>query len=808
MKIDFNNLNNPPCDIPSIVPLSTDNKQTKVKCTLSDIIYQKEDFIIATFEVQQDKDNNKLAIPSDDLDKIHSTEITQDSYSGKYDIKSTIKAKGNLLNPSKGNVYTLIGSWEYNSRYGKTLKFTDYETTLPVREKDIVSYLSENAFGIGPLTARKFVDLFGKDTLKMLREKSIEEIQQIVKDNNIRLFRTDLIERLKERLIEIEGTENLYFKSKFIFEGTTLSKKTIFKILNDFGGDAIEKIKQNPYALIDNEDYSGIGFRTADRIAHNVGYNMKSNDRYIAGIIFALQEFSSKEGHVYISRHLLNNKLYNEFRLEIKDVENCLNILETSGKVTIIKDNNTNEERVYLSSLYNMEKFIAMKLYDIMSDEYFGFNNNCNLGMDSKGKIDYKNLQVDQQLALDLICHNKVSILTGCPGTGKSYTLKAIVENYKGCNLKLCAPTGKAAKRMQELSGVPVTYTIHKLLEPQKNASGKFEFTRNEDNPIDVDFLIVDEVSMVGVDLMYFLLRAIDNSTKVLFIGDSYQLPSISPGLILLDMINSKKIPSVELSVIKRQDPGRIITNCHAIKNGNNIVKDNSKTSDFFLIEKEDEDIILSEIVELYKSDRLKSMRPNLNNIIDIQIMSPHNSITKLSCEFINNTIQQSVNNKSPFVFKTNIKINDKVVNVKNNYKLGILNGDIGIVLDGIEDLDEKGTMTKFFKVKFLYPEREVKVPVEEHNLKLGYCLSVHKLQGSSAPIIIMPFFKSFSGLLMMRNLLYTAVSRAEKLFIGVGHINTIPAIIKRVRVTNRNTTLREFIVEIFKNKGRVSVIK
>ncbi len=757
----------------------------KIQCTLNNIVFQKEDFIIATFNSLEE---------------------------GKKGFDGIIKAKGNMTNPIRGNIYTLMGTWEYNSRFGKTLKFSDYEISLPVREKDVISYLSENGFGVGPATASKLVNYLskyqpGKSVLQFIKEEPIGEIIKTIKEveeserkekgeRNLYPIRTSVIEALKQKLIEIADDESKYFQVKYIFEQTNLNKKTIRKIMKDYGGNLLEKLKQNPYALIDVEDYQGIGFKTADRIAHNIGFNMRSNERYIAGIVYVLQEMSTKEGHTYISRHLLNEKLYNEFRLEIKEVENCLKILEISKKITIVKD------RVYLSSLYNMERYVAEKLYNIMNDKTEDSFKTELL----PGGINYLDLQLDQRQALDIICNNKVSILTGCPGTGKSYTLKAVIENYKSFDLKLCAPTGKAAKRMQELSGVPITFTIHKLLEPQKTPDGKFEFTRTEDNPIEADFIIVDEVSMVGIDLIYHLLKAVSNTTKLLFIGDSYQLPSISPGLVLSDMINSKKIPSCELSVIKRQDPGRIITNCHAIKNGQNITVDNNKTSDFFLINKQREEDVLSEVVELFRGDRLKEMYYNrtglkLNNINNIQIISPHNTRTKLSCEFINNTIQQSINSKKPFIFKTSLKEGDKVVNTKNNYEIGILNGDIGIMLEGVEDYNINETLTKYFKIKFLYPEREILVPVEDHHIKLAYSLSVHKLQGSSAPIIIMPFLKGFSPLLMMRNLLYTAVSRAEKIFIGVGHINTLPDIIKRVRTINRNSTLKEFLIENFNKK-------
>lgn len=314
----------------------------KIQCTLNNIVFQKEDFIIATFNSLEGSKEEERQLRKD---------LRELGIRDPRNLDNIIKAKGNMTNPIRGNIYTLIGTWEHNSRFGKTLKFSDYEISLPVREKDVISYLSENGFGVGPTTASKLVNYLsksqpGKSVLQFIKEEPIEEIIKTIKEveenerkekgeRNLYPIRTSVIEALKQKLIEIADDESKYFQVKYIFEQTNLNKKTIRKIMKDYGGNLLEKLKQNPYALIDVEDYQGIGFKTADRIAHNIGFNMRSNERYIAGIVYVLQEMSSKEGHTYISRHLLNEKLYNEFRLEIKEVENCLKILEISKKITI-----------------------------------------------------------------------------------------------------------------------------------------------------------------------------------------------------------------------------------------------------------------------------------------------------------------------------------------------------------------------------------------------------------------------------------------------------------------------------------------
>jgi len=797
--------------------------EEKIKCTLNTIIFQKDDFIIASFDLVEEKkekgkeknlnnekdityylDNPEECGTGIDFKKLQEKRKNRQEWVGKnnfsfdpfedYDsdfdfespnfkISDTIKAKGTIVNPQRGVIYTLSGSWENNARYGKTFKVNDYEVEMPSNRDDIISYLSDYGVGVGHVTAKRIVDMFGVDTLKVIKETPIEELKEKIGDRKFRS--SSVLEKLQLKLKEIENGEQRYLQAKKVFKDTSVSKRVINKIIEDLGGGFIDIIKADPYALIYKEEYTGIAFLTADTIAKNVGFNMDSLPRYKACIIYTLDEFSHN-GNVYMELDIMKNLINSKYNIGRDKIEEAINTLINEDKVIVEK------ERIYLSKWYKMEKYIAEKLYNLMKDSN---------GIPPPEKIEYFDLQEDQRQALDLICANKVSILNGFPGSGKSFTINALIKNYNKYEIKLTAPTGKASKRISELTEGKISFTIHKLLEPLKDPmTGKFEFTRNENNTIDADMIILDEFSMVGTDLLYYLLRAVENSTKILFVGDSAQLSSISPGMLLHDLLSSQHIPSFGLSTIKRQSPGRVITNCHAIRNGRDITIDNSTTSDFFLIPRHNEDDIVAEILDLVKGDRLTSRLPGIDKLMDIQIATPHNSATKCSCDYLNTIIQQSINNESPYIYKSKFKINEKIINVKNDYNLNIMNGDMGIMLDGIIDEDDKGNRVECFKVKFFYPDRIVSIPLHNHNLKSAMAVSIHKLQGSEIPIIIMPFLRNFSPLLMTRNLLYTAISRAKKMFIGIGHINMIPEVIRRVRVNDRKTTLREFIMEKFKS--------
>ena len=400
----------------------------------------------------------------------------------------------------------------------------------------------------------------------------------------------------------------------------------------------------------------------------------------------------------------------------------------------------------------------------------------------SPGEPDFEGLAEDQKEALSNAVASGVFILTGAPGTGKTYTLKRIISSFPEAHVALAAPTGKAAKRVFEQSGRPAL-TIHKLLEPQKVGDG-FVFTRDAVNPIEADLIILDEVSMVDVPLMARFLEAVAPGTRLILVGDTYQLPSVGPGNILKDLIACGAIPATELTIIKRQDEGLIIRNCHRIKNGQDIELGNSTARDFFFLKRDDPEEIRETIVELvsrrfpesYKADPLR----------EVQVITPLREKTALSSKALNEEFQRRINPNHK-LDGVRFKVRDKVIQTKNQYDLDIINGDIGYVLD----LSEKDrTLT----VTFENPTRVVELPLHQNDLELAYAITCHKFQGSEARIIVVPVHRSFGPLIMQRNWLYTAVSRAREVCVLVGQREEMPKIIQRNAPQRRHTRLKEML--------------
>lgn len=392
------------------------------------------------------------------------------------------------------------------------------------------------------------------------------------------------------------------------------------------------------------------------------------------------------------------------------------------------------------------------------------------------------NLFQDQEQAIEMIKNNRVSILTGCPGTGKTTTIKMVIDYFKqqGLRISLAAPTGKAAQRMTEATGERAS-TIHRLLGVE-HLGNSLVFSYHADNPLETDMVIIDETSMVNVPLMASLLDAIEDSTRLLLVGDIYQLAAIGAGNVLKDLINSKVIKYFELNQIKRQDPGLIITNCHRIKNGEMIEIDNKNSKDFYFIEENDEQNIQSIIIDLV-SKRLPE-KYLVDPVKDIQVLSPLNEKTELSCKSLNTLLENTLNKEEP-IENYKFRINSKVIQTKNDYGHDIVNGDVGFVKD-ISD----GTIT----VEFENPSRIVDLPMYENYLQLAYALTVHKFQGSEMNVVVMPVHRGFGPMIMQRNLLYTGISRGRKIVVLVGQKDEVWKVIQRNQCQRRFTNLSTFL--------------
>ena len=686
------------------------------------------------------------------------------------------KAKGEIYNISIGAKFVLNGIWEQNSRYGKTFKIDHYDTELPKNRDDIVSFLSENGFGVGSATASRLVEVFGDDTLNKIKTSSLEELRSKV--GEIRYCRISVLEALQKKLLEIESEESDYFKCRQLFQNTSIGKKKITEMISKLGKNYLEIIQSDPYNLIDT--FESIGFKTAEQISKNINFDMKSFSRFRAGIMYSLQ-CASESGHCFVTRDALENMVVSQYGLDRVSVKNSLEMLQDQDKIKI------DGERIYLAKLYKYECFIAKKLVELSKQK-------CKL---LPKEVDISSLKPDQVKAFEFCKDKNLFILNGSPGTGKSHLLRSILNMYSQYESSLASFTGKASFRMTELTGRP-SKTIHKLLEPQLDEdTGKFVFTVDAKNPLCCDLLVIDEFSTISLDLAYHLFSAVPLECKVIIVGDSFQIPSIGAGNLLKDMVASNSLPMTELVEIKRQSgENLIVKNCARIKMGLGIIKDNSKTSDFFCINIQEESKILNEIVSLV-SGRLQKIEGNENlTFDDWQILSPNNTLSSLSCQGINNVLQEKLNGYSPFVFKSSLKLGDKILNTKNNYKIGILNGSQGIIEEAVEDYDENMKLTQFFKVKFNDQKESILVPLSDNELKLSYAITPFKGQGSEWPIVIIPIFSGFSKILTYRNLLYTSISRGKKMVILCGQMQEVQRMIDRNWIVQRSTFLKERIVE------------
>lgn len=664
--------------------------------------------------------------------------------------------KGNMLSPQVGLEYAFRGRWERHPRWGEQFAFADYRASYPTDLDAVRSYLMENCKWIGPETSKRLVTTYGKETLAVCKAEPDRVASEIPGITHRRAA------EIAAMLRNNEANENLQLALKDLLGGTKVNRGAVNQILEKWGQDAPARIRENPYALIEAID--GIGFLTADEVARKIGYDFAGAPRVRAGIVHTLKEQAFGQGHTCLPRPKLLAEAEKILALPPERIGAELEPLAKDGLIVSVNG------FVYLKSYHDDEQLIAEKLKVLARQTL------------PPGQPDYEGLAEDQKEALTKALSSGVFILTGAPGTGKTYTIKRIISSFPEGRVALAAPTGKAAKRVYEQSG-RLALTIHKLLEPQK-VGGSFVFTRDAENPIAADLIVLDEVSMVDTPLMARFLEAVAPGTRLILVGDTYQLPSVGPGNILKDLIASGTIPSTELTIIKRQDEGLIIRNCHRIKNGDDIELGNSTARDFFFLKREDEEAMQETILELvshrfpesYGADPLK----------EVQVITPLREKTALSCKALNEVFQRRLNPK-PKLDGVRFKVGDKVIQTKNQYDLDIINGDIGYV----RDIDARG---RTITVAFENPERVVELPLHQNDLELAYAITCHKFQGSEARIIVVPLHKSFGPLILQRNWLYTAVSRAREVCVLVGQREEVPQIIRRNHQQRRFTRLQELL--------------
>lgn len=694
---------------------------------------------------------------------------------------------------TEGDQIIAEGSFVEHKQYGIQFTVASYEIKEPETSVAMEKYLGSGIIkGVGPALSAKIVKKFGDETF-------------------------NIIEREPERLAEIKGItekkaieigsqfeEKKEFRNAMIFLNQYgVSNALAMKIYKEYGIKVMKIVRENPYRLAD--DIAGVGFKTADEIALRMGFSPESSMRMKAGISFALS-MAASNGHTY----LLYEDLYEESKrlLGISEAEFENDIYELTIERKIVLKEVKGERRVYNNNLYHMELTVARKLLDLNAKS----ENNYKV-MEAKVKeVEAKTgikLGDLQRKAVYEAVESGLVIITGGPGTGKTTTINAIIKLFEMQNMEifLAAPTGRAAKRMTETTGMEAQ-TIHRLLELNGNPEegGSMRFERNELNPLEADVIIIDEMSMVDIYLMYSLLKAVTVGTRLILVGDVNQLPSVGPGKVLKDIIGSEKFNVVRLSEIFRQAAeSDIITNAHKINAGQSIRLDN-KSKDFFMLSMNSSLQIQRALVSLIA----EKLPPYVDATkYDIQVLTPSRK-GELGVENLNKILQQYINPPAPnkrekqwgeMIFREN----DKVMQIKNDYQMewkivtkkgltikegsGVFNGDCGI----IREINEfAGTVTvEFDEGKIV---EYTGATLEE--LELAYAITIHKSQGSEYPAVIIPLLNAPRPLLN-RNLLYTAVTRARKCVTIVGSENSVNEMIQNESEMKRNSGLVDSIIEM-----------
>ncbi len=676
---------------------------------------------------------------------------------------------GNIASINIGENYELKGEWTNNQKYGRQFSFKDYILILPTSLLGIKRYLSSGLIkGVGPATAERIVNHFGNKTLDILENdlKRLTEIEGIAEK------RVEIIEKSWEEQKEIKRVM-LFLQSYQITTGYAV------KIFKTYGNAAIKKLEENPYCLIN--DVMGIGFKIADNIAQKLGIEADSPERIEAGIKYILQELAN-QGHCYgVKSEIIK---FGSELLEADEslFEKALNHLNDGEEIII------QSEKIWLPYYYYSELGICKKLIKLIEYPHQIININLKEKIKSIEEKYHITFAREQKKAINQVLLNRILVLTGGPGTGKTTTTLGLIELFKELkfNITLAAPTGRAAKKISETTGREAK-TIHRLLKysPKNNT-----FFKNEDNPIHTDVIILDEVSMIDVILMNQLLKAILPGTFLVLIGDVDQLPSVGPGNVLKDIIESGVIPVVRLTTIFRQESrSLIIVNSHRINEGKYPILKGEKERDFYFLEEEIPQAAVRKIINLCTT-RLPS-KYKIDPVVDIQVLTPMYK-GEVGADNLNYQLREALNPKGTQIkYRDNIfRVNDKIMQIKNNYDKEVFNGDIGTI--NKINLEESTLEVSFYERKVSYDFAEL------NELVLAYAITVHKSQGSEYKIVIIPVTTQHY-LLLQRNLLYTGITRARDMVILIGTKKALWIAIKNNKTFHRNTLLQERLREMVK---------
>ena len=666
---------------------------------------------------------------------------------------------GNLLEVPVGSVLLCRGEWKVDKRYGSQFVAATWEETMPATVYGIEKYLGSGLVkGIGPRFARAIVQRFGTETIDIIET----EIERLYEVPNIGRKRVAKIRESWEKQKDIKNV-------MLFLQGYGVSTAYAAKIYREYGKESIDKVRENPYRLAD--DIWGIGFKTADGIAAKMGYEKEDPRRCRSGILYTLGQLSD-EGHVYAGEEQL-----------VKTAGQLLEAGETAIRDTLAgmlqaEDLILDKDAIYLPPFYHAECGTSRRLRDLAESTgrslFDGLFDPSSLTAETG--IEYDEVQL---AAIRQAVTSKVMVLTGGPGTGKTTTTQGIIAALKKAGLRvlLAAPTGRAAKRMSEATGMEAK-TIHRLLEynPQDG------YKRNDENPLEGDALIVDECSMIDILLMNNLLKAVPVGMRLVFVGDIDQLPSVGAGNVLRDIIDSQRIPVVRLVRIFRQaQKSRIVMNAHTINQGRFPDTSNGRDTDFFFMREDDPERAAETIVRLVKERLPRAYRESPDRI---QVLTPMQRGV-VGAANLNLLLQQALNPSGPSLGRGGYtyRQGDRVMQLRNNYAKEVFNGDLRYIRE--VDTEDRMLTVDFDGKKVEYDVTEL------DELTLAYATTIHKAQGSEYPIVVMPVLMTHF-VMLQRNLIYTGITRAKKICVLIGAMKALAYAVRNMSVLKRNTSLRE----------------
>jgi len=703
--------------------------------------------------------------------------------------KESITIVGYMPFINKGELLKVTGRWVMHPDYGRQLKAELYEKVLPKTTDAIEKYLASGLIkGIGPVTASKITQKFGEDTLN------------IIQSNPEKLAEIKGISLQKALAIGQAYNEQKELRSVIMFfQNYGISPAFAAKIYKVFGDNTIDEIKKNPYKLAD--EMFGIGFKTADRIAMSLGIEKASKYRLCSGIKYTLMK-ASTNGHTFVPKTILREHASALLDVNTENIDDALITLRMDDSIHIEKHDN--EERVYLNYYYNAEIYVSRKLIELASVRFNTDDGILDRYIEEFQQQEGIYLEDMQKEAVKESLTNGVLVITGGPGTGKTTVIKSIINLFSrlGHEVMLAAPTGRAAKRMSEATGYEAK-TIHRLLEiGYTGDEEELVFAKDENNPINADAVIIDEMSMVDILLMNNLLKAIIPGTRLVLVGDVNQLPSVGAGNVLKDIISSNAVKTVKLSKIFRQaQESMIIVNAHRINNGE-YPYINRKDKDFFFLQRNTPEDIVRTIVDL--CNKRLPQTYGYDPMKHIQVLSAtkkgDTGVLNLNIELqkVLNKNTEGGNEKASYGFT--FKEGDRVMQTKNNYNLkwikaddsstegiGIFNGDVGII-EKIDN-DERILKVLFDDDKIVEYDYSMLDEIEP-----AYAITIHKSQGSEFPVVIIPLYFG-PQVLLTRNLLYTAVTRAKDLVVLVGIESVLKDMVNNMRETLRYSALSEKLI-------------